>query len=78
MKFGYLIEYNTRTFFVKNHTQNVMDKLVPDPILQNKNWTYLWINSLELYTVCFHCMPSWGLSKYTLKLCCRLFAFTSY
>ena len=37
MKFGYLIEYNTRTFFVKNHTQNVMDKLVPDPILQNKN-----------------------------------------
>ena len=37
MKFGHLIEYNTRTFFVKNHTQNVMDKLVPDPILQNRN-----------------------------------------
>ena len=37
MKFGHLIKYNTRTFFVKNHTQNVMDKLVPDPILQNRN-----------------------------------------
>ena len=31
MKFGYLIEY---TFFLKNHLQNVVEKLVPDPNLK--------------------------------------------
>ena len=25
---------------------------------------YLWINGLKVNTVCFCCMPSWGLSKY--------------
>ena len=42
-------------FFLRNYTQNVMEKLVPDPFLENKNWAY---------TVCFYCMPSRGLSKY--------------
>ena len=28
-----------------------------------QNWSYLWINSLMVYTVCFYCIPSWGLSK---------------
>ena len=36
-KFGQLIEYNMRTFFLKNHTQNGMEKLFPDPFLKNKN-----------------------------------------
>ena len=31
---------------------------------KNENWAYLWINSVTFYTVCFYCMPSWGLSKY--------------
>ena len=31
MKFGQLIE----RFFLKNHTQNVMEKLAPDPFLEN-------------------------------------------
>ena len=35
MKFGQLIEYNMETFFLKNHTQNVVQKLVPDPFLEN-------------------------------------------
>ena len=35
MKFGQLIEYNMKTFFLKNHTQNVVEKLVPDPFLEN-------------------------------------------
>ena len=52
------------TFSLKNRTQNVLEKLVPDPFLKNKNWAYLWINSWKFYTVCFYCMPSWGLSKY--------------
>ena len=47
-----------KTFFLKNHTQNMVEKLFPDP------WAYLWINTLKFYTVCFYCMPSWGLSKY--------------
>ena len=31
MKFGQLIEWN---FFLKNHAQNVVEKLVPDPFLK--------------------------------------------
>ena len=32
MKFGQLIEHNMRNiFFLKNHTQNVLEKLFPDP-----------------------------------------------
>ena len=30
MKFGQLIEYTWGTFLLKNHTQNVMEKLFPD------------------------------------------------
>ena len=64
MKFGQLIEYNMRNIFLEKHTQNVVEKLVPDHFLKNQNWAYLWINSLKFYTVCFYCMPSWGLLKY--------------
>ena len=35
MKFGQLIEYNMGTFFLKNHAQNMVEKLVPDPFLKN-------------------------------------------
>ena len=41
-----------------------MEKIVPDPFLENKNWAYLWINSLDFHTICFYCIPNWGLSKY--------------
>ena len=37
MKLGQLIEYNIRSIFLKNHTQNVMEKLLPDPFLKNQN-----------------------------------------
>ena len=53
-----------KMFFLKNHTQNVMEKLFPDPVLKNQNWAYLWMNSLKFYIVYFYCMLSWGLSKY--------------
>ena len=33
MKFGQLIEYNI-TFLLKNHTQDVQEKLFPDPYLK--------------------------------------------
>ena len=63
MKYGQLIEYNMRTIYHKNHTQNAVEKLFPDPVLKNQNWAYLWINSLKFYTVCFYHMSHWGLSK---------------
>ena len=40
-------------FFFKNHSQNVVEKLFPDPFLKNQNWTYLWINNLKLDKVFF-------------------------
>ena len=36
MKFGQLIEYITcEVFFLKIHTQNVVEKLIPEPFLEN-------------------------------------------
>ena len=32
MKFGQLIEYNMKNIFLKNNKQNVLEKLVPDPL----------------------------------------------
>ena len=37
MKFGQLIEYNIRNIFLKNHAQNMVEKLVPDSFLDNEN-----------------------------------------
>ena len=37
MKFGQLVEYNMRNIFIKNHTQNVLEKLFTDPYLKNQN-----------------------------------------
>ena len=64
-------------FFLNNHTQNVVEKLVPNPFLKNQNWAYLWINSLKFYTVYLYRMPSWGYRN-ILKLSCRPLAFNSY
>ena len=37
VEFGQLLQYNMKTFFLENHTQNVVDKLFPDPFLTNQN-----------------------------------------
>ena len=34
MKFGQLIEYSMRNIFLKNHTQNVVEKLVQIPFIK--------------------------------------------
>ena len=47
----------------KRGTQNVVEKLFPDPFRKGKTWAYLWINSPKFYTDCFYFMTSWGLSK---------------
>ena len=41
MKFGQLIKYNMRHIFVKNHTQNVVEELFPDPFVKSQNSAYL-------------------------------------
>ena len=48
MKFGQLIEYKIRNILLKNYTQNVAEKLRPDPFLKNQNCVFLWINSLKV------------------------------
>ena len=35
MKFGQLTESNMKNIFFKNHAQNMVEKLVPDPFLKN-------------------------------------------
>ena len=35
MKFGQLMNYNMTKFFWKNHTQNMVEKLVPGSFLKN-------------------------------------------
>ena len=46
IKFGQLIEYNIRNIYLKNYTQNVVEKVLPDPFLFKKKIEYLWINCL--------------------------------
>ena len=36
MEFSQLIEYNMRNIFLRNHTQNMAEKLFPDPFLKNQ------------------------------------------
>ena len=47
MKFDQLREHNMKNIFVENHTQNVLEKLFPDPYLKKQNWAYLWINNVK-------------------------------
>ena len=60
MKFGQLIKYNMKTFFLKNHTQNMVESLFPNRFLN--------IQSLyqKFCIVCFYCMTSWELLKLPL------------
>ena len=64
---------------LKNHTQNVVEKLFLGPFLKNQNWAYLWINSLKFYTLYFTVHQVEGYRN-ILKLSCKLLAFnfTSY
>ena len=53
MKFGQLIEYKIRHIFLENTqkcTQNVVKKLLPDPVVESQNWSYLWV---KFYGVSF-------------------------
>ena len=53
MKSGQLMEHNMRSPFLKNNTQNMTEKLVPDPALKNQILEYIWINILKfIFIVC--------------------------
>ena len=41
----------------------MVEKIVPAPFLENENCAYLWINSLEFYTISFYCMFNRRLSN---------------
>ena len=58
------IFYISEIFFLKSHTQNVVEKLVPDTFLKIQNEAYLWINSLKFYTACSVICPGGRLPKY--------------
>ena len=53
MKFGQLIEYNTRNMFLEKSYKKCSG-LFP----KNQIRVHLWINSLKFYTICFYCIPS--------------------
>ena len=55
IKFGQLIEYNIRNIYLKNYTQNVVEKVLLDPFLFKKNRIPLDQLSINF---CFYCMPS--------------------
>ena len=41
IKFGELMEYNMRNIFLKNHTQDAVEKLPLDSFLEKKNCAHL-------------------------------------
>ena len=63
MKFSQLKEYNMRNIFLKNHIQNVVEKLVPDFSINNQNepisGSTVWGVVKFVFVVC----PSRGLTK---------------
>ena len=53
MKFGQLIRCKMRAIFLENYSQNMAEKLFPDPFLKNQNRAYLGISRLKFHRVCF-------------------------
>ena len=64
MKSRQFMEYYITNIFLEKSFTKYGGETVPRPFLKNQNWKFFWIVNLIFYTVCFYCMPSWGLSKY--------------
>ena len=73
-----LIKYNISNIFLEKLYTKCCGETIPRSFFKkNQNWKYLWISSLKTSTVCFCCMPSWGLSIYfETKLQTKLFQET--
>ena len=77
VKSGQLM-YITVKLFLKNHTQNVVEKLFPDLFWKSQNRAYFWVNSLKFYTACMLSFIVYWVKRYgsVLKLSCRPLACT--
>ena len=64
MKFGQLIEYNTKNIFLEKSYTKCDGEAIPRPFSENSKLSISLDNSLTFHTVYFHCIPSSGLSKY--------------
>ena len=56
IKFGQLIEYNKKYFFLENRTQNLIEKVFPDPFIKNSKLGMYLDQLPECCKVCFYCM----------------------
>ena len=63
-------------FSWKIQTQNVVEKLFPDPFLKYRGWAYRWISRSFMQFVPVVCQVEGY--RNMLKLSCRSLAFTSY
>ena len=70
MKFDQLIEYNMKKYFLKNHTQNAVEKLFPDSF-SKKSELIISILYSFVFIVC-----QFESYRNILKLSCRPLAFT--
>ena len=52
-KFDQLIDTNWETLFLKNDTQNKVEKLVPDPFIKNKKFS-AWFLKKNICLVLFY------------------------
>ena len=57
MKFGQSTRWNMRNILFKKSFTKYGGKIISRPFYKKSKSIF--------YTVCFYCMPSWGLSKYT-------------
>ena len=58
LKFGQLLEHNTRNIFLEKSYTKFGVKISPRLSSEKPHWAYTLFNSLKFYTVCFYCMPS--------------------
>ena len=77
IKFGQLIEYNMRNIFLKDRTQNVVDKLFSESFLKYENLAYLWISSLSFIKLVF-IVCLFKPCQNIVKPSCRSLTFTLY
>ena len=54
MRFGQLKKYRMKNIFLKDHTQNLMEK---------SKLSILWTNSLTFFPVCFYCISKMSTTK---------------
>ena len=68
MEFGQLIEYNKRNIFRDKSRTKCGEETIPRPLQKHKNWAYIWIDCLMLYSFFTVCQ----VEGYILKLSLRL------